>query len=81
MARKFGWVRKLPSGNFQASYMSPVGVRVPVTFAKREHADKWLAAQRTDIERETWKGPTVGTATLQDYAVLWLDQRTTSPCR
>lgn len=51
MARRFGWVRKLPSGRHQASYMSPDGVRVnaPTTFVKEEHADKWLAAQRTDI--------------------------------
>ncbi len=78
MARKFGWVRKLPSGRFQASYISPDGTRVnaPTTFTKEEHADKWLAAQRTDIERETWKGPTVGVTTLRAYAVPWLAQRT-----
>ena len=28
MARKFGWVRKLPSGRYQASYVSPDGTRV-----------------------------------------------------
>ena len=41
MARKFGWVRKLPSGRFQASYISPDGARVnaPTTFTKEEHAD------------------------------------------
>ena len=79
MARKFGWVRKLPSGRYQASYISPDGARVnaPMTFVKEEHADKWLAAQRTDIERETWKGPTVGVATVRAYAVPWLAQRTT----
>ena len=79
MARKFGWVRKLPSGRYQASYISPDGTRVnaPTTFTKEEHADKWLAAQRTDIERETWKGPTVGVATVRAYAVPWLAQRTT----
>ncbi len=78
MARKFGWVRKLPSGRYQASYISPDGTRVnaPTTFTKEEHADKWLAAQRTDIERETWKGPTVGVATVRAYAVPWLAQRT-----
>jgi hypothetical protein len=49
----------------------------PTTFTKEERADKWLAAQRTDIERETWKGPTVGVTTLRAYAVPWLAQRTT----
>lgn len=79
MARKFGWVRKLPSGRYQASYISPDGARVnaPTTFTSQANADKWLAAQRTDIERETWKGPTVGTITARDYAVPWLAQRTT----
>ncbi len=63
-------VRKLPSGRYQASYISPDGARVnaPTTFVKEEHADKWLAAQRTDIERETWKGPTVGVTTLRAYS-------------
>ncbi|MGB8022599.1 MAG: hypothetical protein WCF04_15325 [Candidatus Nanopelagicales bacterium] len=42
MARKFGWVRKLPSGRYQASCISPDGVRVnaPTTFVKEEHAEK-----------------------------------------
>ena len=59
IARKFGWVRKLPSGRDQASYISPDGARVntPTTFTNEEHAEKCLAAQRTDIERETSAPP------------------------
>jgi hypothetical protein len=59
MSRKFGWVRKLPSGRYQASCISPDGARVnaPTTFVKEEHADKWLAAQRTDIDARPGKAP------------------------
>ncbi len=78
MARRFGWVRKLPSGRYQASYMSPHGDRVnaPLTFPNRAQADTWLAAQRTDIARGTWQSPTTGTATLRDYSTGWLVSRT-----
>ena len=27
--RGFGWVRKLPSGRYQASYLDPTGTRIP----------------------------------------------------
>ena len=69
MARRFGWIRRLPSGRFQASYVSPDGPRVsaPVTFEKESQAEIWLAAQRTDLARETWRAPTAGTQTLGEY--------------
>ena len=62
MGRQFGAIRKLPSGNFQASYIAPgIGrVTAPITFARRDQADTWLAAQRVDLARETWKAPSVG---------------------
>ena len=55
MGRQFGAIRKLPSGNFQASYIAPgIGrVTAPITFARYDQADTWLAAQRVDLARET----------------------------
>ena len=78
MGRQFGAIRKLPSGNFQASYVAPgIGrVTAPITFARRDQADTWLAAQRVDLARETWKAPSVGSISLRLYAVPWLSQRT-----
>lgn len=77
MARRFGKVQQLPSGNYRASYVHDGQRRfAPVTFATEELADTWLAAQRTDIARGTWRGEPTGTATLRDYAVSWLKHRT-----
>lgn len=78
MARRFGAIRRLRSGNYQASYVSPGGARVtaPITFVKADHAETWLAAQRVDIVRETWRAPSVGSGTLANYAMPWLAQRT-----
>jgi integrase len=45
--RTFGYIRKLPSGKFQASYTSASGRRVnaPHTFLTRTDANAWLSAQ------------------------------------
>ena len=42
--RRFGYVRKLPSGRFQASFIAPSGTRqtAPRTFLRRTDADRWL---------------------------------------
>ena len=47
MARRFGTLRELPSGSFQASFVAPDGFRVyaPVTFASRADAGTWLATR------------------------------------
>lgn len=81
MGRQFGAIRKLPSGNFQASYVAPgIGrVTAPITFARYDQADTWLAAQRVDLARETWKAPSVGSISLRQYAVPWLSQRKLKP--
>ena len=78
MGRRFGAIRKLSSGNFQASYVAPgVGrVAAPMTFKRREEAETWIAAQRVDLARGTWKAPSVGSTALRHYAGLWLAQRT-----
>lgn len=67
----------MPSGRFQASFVAPNGVRVKaeLTFDRREEAETWLAAQRTDLARSTWRAPTVGSSSLRRYAVSWLEQR------
>jgi hypothetical protein len=46
--RRFGWVRKLPSGRFQASYLGPDGRRrtAPDTFERKGDADQLLSTVR-----------------------------------
>jgi hypothetical protein len=63
--RSFGHIRKLPSGKHQASYTSPLGVRVnaPYTFLTRGDASAWLAAQEVIISSGKWVDPAAPTPT------------------
>lgn len=78
MARRFGKIQQLPSGNFRASFVTPDGTRVfaPVTFPTHADADAWLSTQRTDLIRGTWKAHETGQTRLRDYALNWLASRT-----
>jgi integrase len=76
--RRFGRVRKLPSGRWQARYLGPDGRDhpAPVTFASKTDAAQWLAHAESDIRRDRWRDPSVGRELLTAYAEAWLDQRT-----
>lgn len=78
MARRFGYVRKLPSGRFQASYTGADGLRRTAdhTYATRAEADDWLTDQRRAIERGGWQDPSKGRTALRTYALRWLQSRT-----
>jgi integrase len=75
--RRFGAIRKLPSGRFQARYPGPDGVMrpAPETFATTRDADDWLAEQQTEIRRGDWRDPDAGAVNFADYAVKWVDER------
>jgi hypothetical protein len=49
--RRFGRVRRLPSGRFQARYLGPDGKDrpAPETFATKTDADLWLARKEVEI--------------------------------
>jgi len=74
MARRFGSIRKLPSGRFQASYIGPSGKRhnAPMTFRTKTEANRWLTLARADLERGTWMDEQLGRETFGDYARAWL---------
>ncbi|MGZ4556829.1 MAG: tyrosine-type recombinase/integrase, partial [Mycobacteriaceae bacterium] len=78
--QRFGSIRALPSGRYQARYTGPDGVehKAPLTFDTSGDAQTWLDTVRTDLVRETWnpsaykaKAPTFG-----PYADNWLKART-----
>lgn len=73
--RTFGYVRKLPSGKYQASYLTPAGERIsaPHTFVGKLEADSWLSEIRTDLNRGKWKDPNNGSVTLSIYAERFLE--------
>lgn len=57
--RSFGTIRKLPSGNFQASYVGDEGIRhtAPRTFVRKTDAQHWLAVQQSALITGTWQSP------------------------
>lgn len=57
--RPFGFIRKLPSKRFQASYVGPDSNRynAPDTFKTKTEARDWLAVQSAAIRAKTWIAP------------------------
>jgi integrase len=76
--RTWGGIRRLPSGRYQARYVDHEGRRhtSPHTFASKRDADAWLATNRADLLRGTWRDPDAGSERLGEYLGDWLDSRT-----
>ncbi len=79
--RRFGSIRKLPSGRFQARYLGPDGLKrsAPATFATQTLAQKWLTLIEAEIVRGEWIAPEAGEVLLGQYAQRWLRERKLSP--
>ncbi|MEJ8636297.1 site-specific integrase [Streptomyces sp. MS2.AVA.5] len=79
--RRFGRIRKLPSGRYQARYQGPDGIDrpAPQTFASARDADDWLAEQQTEIRRGEWADPDAGAVNFEEYALQWVKERRLSP--
>jgi integrase len=54
--RSFGYIRQLPSGKYQASYVGPDGARhkAPLTFKQRSSAREFLKDQEALIQLNQW---------------------------
>ncbi len=71
--RRFGSVRKLPSGRWQARYWDGAEQRpAPLTFATKTDAQRWLSAAETDMGRGDWHDPRAGAVPFKDWAEQWL---------
>lgn len=68
--RDFGYLRRLPSKNWQASYQGPDGLRhkPAMTFTRKTEAEAWLAAERHLIETGRWGSPEDRTQTAKAAA-------------
>jgi integrase len=75
--RRFGAVRRLPSGRYQARYRAGDGRThgARTTFATRREAEQYLAVVETDLLRGTWLDPTSGDIRLDAYAPRWIRER------
>lgn len=74
--RRFGWVRKLPSGRFQASYLGPDGRRrmAPETFERKGDADRWLSVVESEVLRGEWTDPLLGRVPFGEYGQRWITE-------
>lgn len=72
--RRFGSVRRLPSGRWQASFAAPNGQRryAPHTFRTKTDADRWLVAVEAEISRGAWLDDKLGRELSGNYARAYL---------
>ena len=81
--RGFGYIRKLPGGQFHASYLGPDHQRhnAPTTFQTKLDAETYLATVQAQIVEHRWKPstPAPSVLTLADYATPWLADRQLKP--
>jgi hypothetical protein len=75
--RRFGRIRKLPSGRFRARYLGPDGVDrpAPETFATKGDADDWLAERQAELRSGDWADPEAGAVNFEEYALRWVKDR------
>ena len=79
--RRFGRVRKLPSGRWQARYPGPDGVDrpAPETFARKSDADRFLSLAEAQLVGRSWRDPDAGRIPLTEYADKWIEERGLRP--
>lgn len=75
--RRFGLVRLLPSGRYQASYLGSDGLRrtAPNTFETEDQADDWLIQRQAELLRGDWSDPNRGKIPVSVYGRDWIDER------
>ncbi|MGX9295209.1 tyrosine-type recombinase/integrase [Tsukamurella paurometabola] len=80
--RKFGSIRKLPSGRFQARYTAPDGeeYKADDTFPTEAAADDWLVIQRAKVLTTEWvPRASADSVAFRAYSESWLKHRTLKP--
>jgi hypothetical protein len=75
--RRFGAVRRLPSGRWQSSYIDPLGQRRAAreTFATRREAEQWLSAVEVELLRGEWVNPDDQRVSLASFGRRWIKER------
>jgi integrase len=79
--RRFGSVRKLPSGRWQARYRGADGLMrsAPHPFATERDADQWLTVVESELLRGDWIDPWLSEVKLDDFGRRWIRERTLKP--
>ena len=73
---RFGSVRQLPPGRWQARYKGPDGRThtAGMTFPTKSDAYAYLATVEADLIRGQWKAPLRSDATVRSYGQAWIRQ-------
>jgi Phage integrase, N-terminal SAM-like domain len=71
--RRFGSVRRLPSGRWQARYHAADGRlhTAPQTFATKTDATRFLVQVEADLTRGRWSDPRLGRTPFAAWATRW----------
>jgi integrase len=79
--RRFGNIRWLPSGRYQARYIGPDGIerKAPHTFETERQAGKWLTVMESEIIKGDWTAPEAGEVQLGPYGQKWIAERKLQP--
>ena len=72
--RRFGHLRRLPSGRWQAKYPGPDGKfhTAPHTFKGKGIAEQWLVDKESEIGKGEWRAPQRGKETVATWAERWI---------
>jgi integrase len=75
--RRFGAVRQLPSGQWQARYRAPDGLMrpAPQTFPTKTSAEQWLTRTEAELLDGDWIDPDAGLIPFAEYAAAWIEER------
>jgi integrase len=79
--RRFGAIRQLRSGRYQARYPGPDGLMrtAPRTFDTETDASVWLTVTEAQLIKGEWLDPDAGRVPLGDYAAKWIAERPLAP--
>lgn len=75
--RRFGSVRKLPSGNWQVRYPGPDGIlrSDEQTYPSKTEASERLVDIEAEVRRGDWIDPDAGRVSLTEYTERWIAER------
>jgi integrase len=75
--RRFGSIRELASGQWQARYRGPDGIMRPAdrTFPTKTEAERWLTRTEADILNDEWTNPDAGLISFGEFAAFWIEER------
>ena len=75
--RRFGSIRELASGQWQARYRGPDGIMRAAdrTFPSKTEAERWLTRTEADILNDDWTNPDAGLIPFGEFATAWIEER------